>query len=272
MENQALTVYGPVRSWRFGRSLGIDPIAGESACSFNCTYCQLGNIIRMTDHRQIFVPTERVLADLQASSWQDADIITFSGNGEPTLALNLRELIEAVKACTGKPVLVLTNGTLLGDPEVRRDLRDADEVAVKLDAADDRHLQLVNRPVPGVTMESILQGTELFRREYSGKLALQVMLMPMNVAQADAIIRVIRRLCPDEVQLNTPTRPYPRRWVLGNRGGAVPGTESVRLRTISAEEADAIEYRIRVETAVPVISVYEPPGFPAEPSPATAAT
>jgi wyosine [tRNA(Phe)-imidazoG37] synthetase (radical SAM superfamily) len=60
------SVYGPVESWRYGRSLGIDPIGPISACSFNCVYCQLGEIEQPTDERQLFIPTAQILADLQA--------------------------------------------------------------------------------------------------------------------------------------------------------------------------------------------------------------
>ena len=83
------TIYGPVDSWRFGRSLGVDLILVSSVCSFNCVYCQLGNIQEITAGRRLFVPTERVMEDLRASDWRGSDIVTFSGSGEPTLALNL---------------------------------------------------------------------------------------------------------------------------------------------------------------------------------------
>ena len=82
------------------------------------------------------------MADLQASAWQTGDVITFSGSGEPTLAANLGKVIQQVKAFTGKPILVLTNSTLLDDPAVRGDLGAADKVFCKLDAATEATLQL----------------------------------------------------------------------------------------------------------------------------------
>src|SRR5512134_31436 len=116
------SVYGPVRSWRVGMSLGVDPICINSVCSFNCTYCQLGFIQVRINERQVFVPTDKVMTDLQASRWREADIITVSGSGEPTLAANLGSIVQGLKAHTGKPVLVLTNGTLLHLPQVQEDL------------------------------------------------------------------------------------------------------------------------------------------------------
>jgi wyosine [tRNA(Phe)-imidazoG37] synthetase (radical SAM superfamily) len=251
------SVYGPVHSWRVGNSLGVDLLLQTSTCSFNCIYCQLGNIQLKTLERKIYVPTEQVEKDLRRSDWEKADIVTFSGSGEPTLALNLKEVIHMVKEYTGKPVMVLTNGTLLHDPAVRADLSEADTVAVKLDAASDEVLKRMNRPVASVTLESIVEGAVALKREYSGKLCLQCMFMPANLAEAEAMADLINRIHPDEVQLNTPKRPYPLQWVVDSRGnhGQVeyPARE---LRVVTPEQADVIEEAIRNKTHVPVISVY----------------
>lgn len=83
------SVYGPVPSWRAGKSLGIDLILHTSTCSFNCIYCQLGAIQNVTNIRRLFVSTKQVIDDFFNSNWQSADIITYSGSGEPTLATNL---------------------------------------------------------------------------------------------------------------------------------------------------------------------------------------
>lgn len=251
------TVYGPVRSWRVGNSLGIDLLYTSSICSFQCVYCQLGKILDHTSERKIYVSTEKVMADLRESAWQEADIITFSGNGEPTLALNLAEAIAEVKAYTGKPVMVLTNATTLGDPQVRADLRGADKVFCKLDAAEDKTLQRVNRPVEGVTVRSIVDGIKALRAEYPGYLAVQMMFMPMNHKEVEAMAALLAEIRPDEVQLNTPRRPVPREWFMESRGNheGVP-YPSVQLRTVDREEALAIEARIRELTGLKVVSIY----------------
>src|SRR4030042_1380938 len=150
------SVYRPVRSWAVGMSLGIAPICLTSICSFNCTYCQLGFIQVRINERRVFVPTDKVLADLRESRWNEADILTVSGSGEPTLAANLRAIIEGSKALTGKPVPVLTNGTRLHLQEVQDDLQAADQVFVKLDAATEEVFQRINRPVEGVTLSGIV--------------------------------------------------------------------------------------------------------------------
>ena len=109
-------VYGPVQSWRYGRSLGIDPIGQVSTCSFNFVYCQLGEIEIKTQQRQIYVPTSDILQGLEYFDPLYVDVITLSGSGEPTLAANLGEILKGIKTLTQRSILVLTNGTPLSDP------------------------------------------------------------------------------------------------------------------------------------------------------------
>jgi len=144
------SIYGPVHSWRVGESLGIDLICETSTCSFNCFYCQLGKIQKVTNERTLFIDTKSVMDDFENSQWKKSDIITFSGSGEPTLATNLGEVSRAIKKITPIPQLLLTNGTLLNHPEVIADCQGIDKVYVKLDAPDEEHFQRINRPVKGM--------------------------------------------------------------------------------------------------------------------------
>ncbi|MFH0794058.1 MAG: radical SAM protein, partial [bacterium] len=173
LQQRVSSVYGPVNSWRFGRSLGIDLICETSVCSFNCIYCQLGDIQIVTNERRLFVPTAQIIRDLDNVSWSEVDIITFSGSGEPTLATNLGEVARHLKRY-GKPLMVLTNSTHFHNPEVRRDLAELDIVDAKLDAASDEMLQRYNRPAPGHTIRSIVEGIQLLRKEFRGRLSLQI--------------------------------------------------------------------------------------------------
>ncbi len=213
------SVYGPVKSWRYSRSLGVDPIGARSTCSFNCVYCQLGEIELKTSDRQVFVPTSKILQDLQAFAPWDVDVITLSGSGEPTLALNLAEIISSIKQLTHKPVAVLTNATLLNNLEVRQALCLADKVSVKLDAISQQQLKLIDRPVEGINWEYIWSGLKKFRVEYTGELGIQTMILtPWNRETKTEYIRLMRSLLPDEIQLNTPTRPKPLKHQLEARG------------------------------------------------------
>ena len=159
------SIYGPVDSWRLGRSLGVDVLCVDSICSFECVYCQLGKINRVTTERAVFVPTEKVISDLRNADWQSADVITFSGSGEPTLAANLGEIITAIRDLTGKPIAILTNSTLLGDAIVRAEAGLADRVYCKLDAWSEDSLRRVDRPAAGVSLGSIVSGIRQFRKE-----------------------------------------------------------------------------------------------------------
>jgi wyosine [tRNA(Phe)-imidazoG37] synthetase (radical SAM superfamily) len=252
------SVYGPVHSWRVGNSLGIDLLLQTSTCSFNCIYCQLGDIQLKTAERKIYVSTDQVERDLRNSRWEEADIITFSGSGEPTLALNIAEVIHMIKEYTGKPVMVLTNGTRLHDPTVQQDLQEADIVAVKLDAASEEGLQRMNRPVVGVTLEKILQGIEALKKTYRGKLCLQCMFMPTNLSEVEGLATLIEKIQPDEVQLNTPKRPYPLQWILDSRGNhGSPDYPARALKVLTLEQATEIEALLKQKTNVPIISVYK---------------
>ncbi len=252
------SVYGPVHSWRVGSSLGIDLLLEISTCSFNCIYCQLGDIQLKTAERKIYVPTAQVEHDLRRSRWEEADIITFSGSGEPTLALNLAEVIHLVKEYTKKPVMVLTNATLLHDPAVVKDLQEADVVACKLDAATEAGLKQMNRPVDGVTLERIVSGIKNLKANYAGKLALQCMFMPTNLREVEAMAALINDIQPDEVQLNTPKRAYPLEWHLDSRGNHGEKAYPTRtLRVVSPPQADEIETLLREKTNVPILSIYK---------------
>jgi wyosine [tRNA(Phe)-imidazoG37] synthetase (radical SAM superfamily) len=250
------SVYGPVHSWRYGRSLGIDPIGPVSTCSFDCVYCQLGEIEHKSYDRQVFIPTTQILQDLFAFQPWDVDVITLSGSGEPTLALNLGEILALTKSLTGKPVGVLTNGTLLTCAEVREELAIADQVAVKMDAVTDDLLRRVNRPVAGIDLTTQWQGLKAFRQQYSGQLAIQTMLLaPWNEAEQQAYIDQMRDLVPDEIQLNTPTRPRPLAHQLDARGNhsASDRPYAIRqLKPVSVPILQALGDRIQRETSIAV--------------------
>jgi len=251
-------VYGPVLSWRVGWSLGVDLICETSVCSFNCVYCQLGNIQRHVYERRLWVTTEKVMQNLEKSDWEKSDIITFSGSGEPTLALNIGDAVRAMRERTGKPTLILTNGTTLREAEVRKDIADSDKVFVKIDAASEEMFQRVNRPVDGFSLSNILEWTKLFKKEYSGYLGIQSMFLPANVKEVEALVELLQDVEPDEVQLNTPKRPYPDDWYLPSRGshGEVP-YPARPLKTISQTQADEIEELLRERTGLNIVSVYQ---------------
>lgn len=250
-------VYGPVKSWRFGNSLGIDPIGEVSTCSFNCVYCQLGQIQALTHQRQIFVPTAKFIQDLQVfAPYQQVDVVTLSGSGEPTLALNLEEILAIAKQMTQRPVVVLTNSTLLSDAKVRHALQLADIVAVKLDAVSSNQLQRVNHPIEKINLPQILVGIERLRGEYPGNLAIQTMVLsPWTTEMLEIYIEILQRLNPDEIQLNVPSRPRVSVRQLEARENDAPNSDNhplYQLKCISADILKTIAETIHEATNIPV--------------------
>ncbi len=212
-------VFGPVPSRRLGQSLGIDTIPLKT-CNWNCVYCQLGRTVPLTNERKEYFPSTDILAEVEAAlaSHQPGEIdwVTFVGSGEPTLHSNIGWLIREVKALTELPVAVITNGALLYLPDVRRDLAQADVVMPSLDAGTAVLYRQINRPHPEVTFEHLVEGMIAFRQEYSGKIWIEVMLVHgLNDTEAalHQIAAVLRRIQPDEVHINLPTRPPAETWV-----------------------------------------------------------
>jgi len=202
-------IFGPVPSRRLGRSLGVDLVPFKT-CTYDCIYCQLGRTINKTIQRKEWVPIDNVINQLKGKLKSKPDYITLSGSGEPTLFLRLEELIARIKSITDIPVAVLTNGSLLWLPEVRKALKSADMVVPSLDAGSSQIFQYVNRPHSDITFSKMLDGLVKFRDEYNGKYWLEVFLLAGVTTPEIEINRLktcISSINPDKVQVNTVTRP-----------------------------------------------------------------
>lgn len=256
------TVYGPVKSWRFGESLGIDPIFQTSICSFNCIYCQLGEIQKITRDFKNYVSTEIVLNDLKEIIEKDnkIDVITYSGSGEPSLAKNLGEMVEGIrKIVPDIPQFILTNATELGKKEVQENLKILDKVIIKWDTPTEEIFQKFNRPAAGVTLESLIDGILDFKKTYKGSIEVQSMFLPLNNKEVETYANFVKLISPELIQLNTPKRPYPLSWHRENRGNhlGIFDHETRNLKNVTQKEATDIENKISELTNVPIISVYK---------------
>jgi len=212
-------IFGPVPSRRLGQSLGIDTIPLKT-CNWNCVYCQLGRTVPLNNERCDYFPREEILVQVEEALSMhksgEIDWLTFVGSGEPALHLGLGWLIRRVKMLTNLPVAVITNGSLLYLPEVRQELSAADAVMPSLDAGSADRYRRINRPHPEVTFERLVDGLVAFRREYRGKLWIEVMLVQgLNDSEKalQDIAKNMRRIQPDEVHINIPTRPPAETWV-----------------------------------------------------------
>jgi wyosine [tRNA(Phe)-imidazoG37] synthetase (radical SAM superfamily) len=224
------TVYGPIESWRFGRSLGIDPLAQKAkACPFSCVYCQYGPTTKPALRRQDYVSPAQLEGDLASLGLLDCDQITFAGLGEPTLARNLPQLVEVVRRQTTKPIVILTGSALLPRADVRRDLQHFDRVIAKLDAPDEVLFRRINRPQRGFpySWAALLEGIRLLRLSYAGHLGLQMMFLQANAHTAPQMAELARALQADEVFLDTPLQPA--------LGGPVPAYQMEQIAQAFAE-------------------------------------
>ena len=205
-------IFGPVPSRRLGRSLGIDLVPYKT-CTYDCIYCDLGRTTQKTVARQPYVSLEEIRRELKSTLpllSEKPNYVTVSGSGEPTLNRNLGQIIRAVKNLTSIPLAVLTNGSLLFWPDVRDDLREVDVVIPSLDAATPLSFEHVNRPHPRLDLEEILGGLVQFRKEFRNQIWLEVFLcrgINDERSEMEKIKRVIERIDPDRIQLNTPVRP-----------------------------------------------------------------
>jgi wyosine [tRNA(Phe)-imidazoG37] synthetase (radical SAM superfamily) len=203
-------LFGPVPSRRFGRSLGID-LTPHKTCSLDCIFCQLGRTAEKTLERKIYVPTAEVIAEIDhwLTADGDADYLTLSGSGEPTLHAEFGRVLNHLRH-TALPSVLLTNGTLFTRADVRAAAAAADVVKISLSAWDQRTFEWVNRPHPDLVFDTVLDGLRRFRAGFKGQLWLEVFLLQGFNAMAkdvEKIARLSEALQPDRVHLNTIARP-----------------------------------------------------------------
>jgi len=208
-------LFGPVPSRRLGLSLGIDLILPKT-CSFDCVYCECGKTTEKTLERRVFLPTSQFIKEFEDYLQKDylknpPDFFTFSGVGEPTLALNLGEVIQfIVSKKLNTKLALITNSSLFFDQALRQEILSADLVMPSLDSVLEESFQKINRPEKGVSVEKIIQGLIDFRKEYSGKISLEVFIIPeINTSkkELDLFKETLLQINPDEIQLNSLDRP-----------------------------------------------------------------
>lgn len=167
-------IYGPIHSRRLGTSLGVELMPlDHKLCTFNCIYCECGWNTPVS-HPQLPTRAE-VKAALEARLKEglNLDVITFSGNGEPTLHPDFLGIIEDTCAlrdqyCPTAKVSVLSNSTQLGRPDVVQALRLCDNRILKLDAGTDEMMRRIDLPVnPNLTVHQIMEWLQVFNGDFT---------------------------------------------------------------------------------------------------------
>ncbi|MFH1199392.1 MAG: radical SAM protein [Candidatus Omnitrophota bacterium] len=207
-------IYGPVKSRRLGLSLGIS-LTQHKICNFDCVYCQLGPTKEVTLERKEYLKPEEVLSEFKSWVENNPDdakglkYVTFSGMGEPTLNSKIGQVIDEVKKITGARIAVITNASLLNNPDARGAILGVDLIVPSLDAVDQKIFVKIDRPGPGIKVEDIINGLILLRKEFRGEIWLEIMLVkglndgPKHVK---ALKEAIDKISPDRIQLNSPVR------------------------------------------------------------------
>jgi len=204
--------YGPVPSRRLGLSLGVD-LVPKKICTYDCIYCQIGRPTLQTIERKEYVPASSILRDVKQSlrQWgEKLDYIAISGSGEPCLNTAIEKVIQGIKKLTTTPVAVITNSSLLHLKEVRQALLLADVIMPSLDAVTPSVFQTINRPLPSLEIDQIIQGLAAFRKEYKGQIWLEILLcrgINDSKEEIERMQKAIHIIRPDKVQLNTVVRP-----------------------------------------------------------------
>lgn len=209
--------FGPVPSRRLGLSLGVDILPAKT-CNLNCVYCECGRNRDYTCERGQYVPTRSIEAELEEvldSGKTIFDVLTFTASGEPTLHSGLGELLKFARKRTNRPIAVLTNSTLLADPGVRNELRNADILLPSVDTVVPESFRKTNRPAPCIDLDKMIDGLRALREEFDGQIWLEVLFVKDINHGPEDIMRlkdVLRSINPDRIQLNTVVRPPAEVW------------------------------------------------------------
>jgi wyosine [tRNA(Phe)-imidazoG37] synthetase (radical SAM superfamily) len=178
-------IFGPVKSRRLGISLGINLLpTNKKICNFNCIYCECG-WTRKSDkspgilpgREEVFNALDSKLAEMKLIN-QKPDVITYAGNGEPTLHPDFPGIIDDSISLRNKyfpdaMIAVLSNATTIQDQNVKAALLKVDQNILKLDSAFDATICIHNQPASGVKAEELIARLAGFR----GKLIIQTLFL-----------------------------------------------------------------------------------------------
>ncbi|MGM0420500.1 MAG: radical SAM protein [Bacillota bacterium] len=234
-------VKGVVNSRRLGLSLGIN-LLPDLICSENCVYCECGVTRDLTLKRKEYVPTEKVIAELDKflQNRPKADYITFSGYGEPTLHSGIGQIIDHLHADHPHyKIALLTNSTLLHQKEVRAEIQNLDLLVPSLDAGRAETFQKICRPAPGITFAQVIEGLTKISKEFTGKIWLEILLLRGindQPEEIEAMVKLVEDLNIDRIDLNTLDRPP-----------AEPGYQPVSAERL-AEIAQRFPFTTRIFT------------------------
>ena len=248
------TIFGPVISRRLGISLGINLMPNDSKlCSFDCIYCECGWNPEKGKVKAI-LPTKDEVRTLLRDKLEDMkengglpDVITFAGNGEPTMHPDFPSIISDTlqlrdEICPKARVAVLSNSTMLHKSKVVEALKKVDDNILKLDSGIPDTIRLIDQPVGRFDLQSVVNNLRLF----NGHLVIQTMFIrgsfqgkPIdNTTELELTvwIELLQQIRPQTVMIYTIARDTPAN----------------DLQKVAIEELERIAIRIRKETGLEV--------------------
>lgn len=241
------TVFGPIHSRRLGSSLGVNlsPVDGK-LCSFDCIYCEAGYNSQgvgkagVPSRETVKKALSKKLKDMKEKG-EPLDVITFSGNGEPTVHPSFKEIIRDTLMLRDRyfpevKVSVLTNSSFLGNKKVVEALKMVDSNLLKLDSAIPSTMRLINAPVnPNVVPDGIIEDI----KQFNGQCIIQTMLLRgehngkvvdnTTDKEIEALIEAYKEIKPRMVMIYSIDRKTPEQ----------------NLQKVEKEELDRIAQRIR---------------------------
>ena len=244
-----MLTFGPIPSRRLGRSLGINNIPPK-ICTYSCVYCQIGKTFKMKVQPQIFYSPSLILKEVQnkvkksKEKGEPIDYLTFVPDGEPTLDINLGQEIKLIKSL-GIKIAVITNASLMDQEQVRKNLKEADLVSLKIDSTEEEVWKKINRPHRNLHLESLLEGVLEFAGTFKGKIITETMLIKNindNSKHIERVADFLAQLKPSRSYLSLPIRPPTERWV------QAPPEEMVNQSYyLFKDKIDQVEYLIGYE-------------------------
>lgn len=245
-------VFGPIKSRRLGSSLGINLLPNESKlCNFNCIYCECG--WNSKEAKKSFHPRDEVKQHLkekldELKKFHNLpDVITFAGNGEPTMhpefAGIIDDTIELRNAVSPKTkIAVLSNATLISRPNVFEALKKVDQNILKLDSAFEATVNLINNPQGSYSTQKLVDKL----KEFEGKLIIQTMFLKgtynglvvdnTTEVEVSAWLELLLQIKPNELMIYTIARDTPAK----------------DLEKVEVDELNAIAARAKQLLGIPV--------------------
>lgn len=238
-------IFGPVRSRRLGVSLGINLLPrGKKVCNFNCIYCECGWSTSV-DKEGGYLPLREEVSENLAARLQEMkikgekpDVITFAGNGEPTLHPDFTSIIDDSIKIRNRffpdaKIAVLSNSTTISSPAVRDSLLKIEMNILKLDSAIDKTIQLHNQPRTKISAEEIIENL----LKFDGRLIIQTLFLRgryngnlidnTTPEEINAWLKALERIRPSEVMIYTISRDTPE-------GGLLRKVPEEELRHIAS--------------------------------------